>query len=78
MYSIVAVQYITCLKNSVIVMIECNWFSWLTEVNIHPDRFFRWKLEELSQQALSAICEFLHLPVKNTVFVDNATTGTSM
>lgn len=50
--------------------------SRIAEIDAHPDRFMRWRLEDLSLEALSSICEFLRLPFRNTVFVDNATTGT--
>lgn len=47
----------------------------MAEVNANPDLFFRWTVDSKLHEAHAAVCEYLHLPPKNLVFVENATTG---
>ena len=47
----------------------------MAEVNASPDHFFRWTVDSKLHEAHAAVCEYLHLPPKNLVFVENATTG---
>ena len=47
----------------------------MAEVNSSPDLFFRWNVDSKLHEAHAAVCEYLHLPPKNLVFVENATTG---
>lgn len=47
-------------------------------VEARPDRFLRWDYPALLDESRAAVAELLNVPVKECVFVQNATTGVNL
>lgn len=52
-----------------------NFTRKMGEINSLPDDWWLFKQDTSLQEAHVALCDFLHISRKNTVFVENTTTG---
>ena len=58
------------------ITLDCDLRRLRAEIKLEPDGFIRWKYAALVAESHDAICNFLSIPPKNTVFVDSDTVGT--